>query len=129
MALNSLSFSLSKMSDDESDKVTHKLKSREEFTGWNKKVRLVCMSKGDIDGIFGDSGGDPAVGYQSYPVGAQGNILRTTWNTLAQKLVGKVGNTITNSSLQRVWTDELMRVNQAAAEKPTSVDVGAPSWV
>ena len=119
MFLGLLNFSLGKMSDDESDKVTNKLTSREEFTGWRNKVMLMCMSKGDTDGMYGDLGADPNMGYRSYQAGAQGNNRRDEWNKRAQKLVGKVGNTITNSSLRRVWTVELLRAASAGSANGT----------
>ena len=53
-------------SDNETSRTSSKLKNREEFTGWKQEVMLVCMSKGDTEGIFTDAGTDNQVGYQAF---------------------------------------------------------------
>ena len=108
-------------SDDESDKNTGKLKSREEFPGWKTAVALLVMSKGDVDGIFVDDGTDPNMGYQLYPANQAGNKKREEWLKLSKKLTGRVGMSIQNEALKRIWSTELTRITTqaaAAAEKP-----------
>ena len=83
-------------SDDESDKSTGKLKSREEFPGWKSAMALLVMSKGDVDGIFVDDGADPNMGYQLYPNNQAGNKKREEWLKLSKKLTGRVGMSIQN---------------------------------
>ena len=105
-------------SDDEATKGTGKLNTREEFPGWKARMRLTAMEKGDTDGVFSDRGDNPVIGYQSYPVGAGGNVKRATWMELKGKLIGKIGGLIGNSALRRVWTDELTRIEAQAAGGP-----------
>ena len=97
-------------SDDETKDKVGMLDKREEFPGWKGRMLLLAMEKGDTDGIFTDTGGNPAVGYQSYPAGQAGNAKRKEWLELSKKLAGKVGGRITNSALRRIWTEELGRV-------------------
>ena len=87
-------------SDDEATKGTGKLNTREEFPGWKTRMMLAAMHKGDTDGIFTDRGDDPAIGYQSYAIGAGGNAKRTAWMQLQVKLIGKIGGMIGNSALR-----------------------------
>ena len=90
---------------------------REEFPGWKAKMQLLCMEKGDNDGIFFDAGSDPAIGYRAYQ--GQGSVAKKeTWVNLSKKLVGKVGNKISNGQLRRIWTTELTRILQIPAELP-----------
>ena len=88
------------------------LDKREEFPGWKGRMLLLAMEKGDTDGIFTDTGGNPTLGYQSYPVGQPGNAKRKAWLELSKKLTGKVGGKITNSALRRIWTEELAPSSQ-----------------
>jgi len=86
-------------SDNETSRTSSKLKNREEFTGWKQEVMLVCMSKGDTEGIFTDAGTDSQVGYQAFN-GAGAQNRRDEWNKLAKKLVGKIGNKIKSDALR-----------------------------
>ena len=104
-------------SDNDDDTTSGKLDKREEFPGWKAKMQLLCMEKGDNDGIFFDAGSDPAIGYRAYQ--GQGSVAKKeTWVNLSKKLVGKVGNKISNGQLRRIWTTELTRILQIPAELP-----------
>ena len=103
-------------SDDETKDKVGMLDKREEFPGWKGRMLLLAMEKGDTDGIFTDTGGNPTLGYQSYPVGQPGNAKRKAWLELSKKLTGKVGGKITNSALRRIWTEELARVMRTGAQ-------------
>ena len=104
-------------SDNDDDTTSGKLDKREEFPGWKAKMQLLCMEKGDNDGIFFDAGSDPAIGYRTYQ--GQGSVAKKeTWVNLSKKLVGKVGNKISNGQLRRIWTTELTRILQIPAELP-----------
>ena len=104
--------------DDHDDKTnSSKLKAREEFLSWKRKMALFALGKGDTDGIFKDLGNNPAVGYQAYGGGAQGNRERREWMKLAMQLVGKVGSQIENAALQDVWITEKMRIEENPANQ------------
>ena len=104
-------------SDNDDDTTSGKLDKREEFPGWKAKMQLSCIEKGDNDGIFFDAGSDPAIGYRAYQ--GQGSVAKKeTWVNLSKKLVGKVGNKISNGQLRRIWTTELTRILQIPAELP-----------
>ena len=69
-------------SDNDDDTTSGKLDKREEFPGWKAKMQLLCMEKGDNDGIFFDAGSDPAIGYRAYQ--GQGSVAKKeTWETTA----------------------------------------------
>ena len=102
-------------SDDESKDTKGGLKTREEFPGWNRQMRMLALALGDTDGVFTDMGTNANFGYQLYAVGAQGNAKRREWNELARKLVGKVANKIKNTALLRVWTDAFVDSDVAPA--------------
>lgn len=106
-------------SDDESKDTKGGLKTREEFPGWNRQMRMLALALGDTDGVFTDMGTNANFGYQLYAVGAQGNAKRREWNELARKLVGKVANKIKNTALLRVWTDAF--VDSAWLRLPVSL--------
>ena len=107
-------------SDDETNDSLKQLDHREQFPGWKSKMSLLAMAKGDTDGIFADQGDDPNVGFQTYGNDAAGRKEQREWRKLSKKLTGIVGSNIGNSSLRRIWTDELNRVQTAAggAETP-----------
>ena len=102
-------------SDDESKDTKGGLKTREEFPGWNRQMRMLALALGDTDGVFTDLGANANFGYQSYAAGAAGNLKRREWNELARKLVGKVANKIKNTALLRVWTDAFVEADAAPA--------------
>ena len=85
-------------SDDERDSGRVKLTKRDEFLSWKRKTRFLAMDKGDVYELFDEDG---TRGVYAALGGAR---ERTKWANLARQLVGTIGKTIVNETLQEVWS-------------------------
>jgi hypothetical protein len=103
-------------SEDERDSSRNRLTKRDEYLSWKRKSRLVAMDKGDVYGLF-DEDGTKGI-YAALPGGAGAAAARSKWAKLARQLVGTIGKTIENESLQETWSREYERVIAQGAGPP-----------
>ena len=102
--------------DDGKESTRDVLKDREGYFGWARKMRLLAMKKGDVQGIFAEDGTKGV--YAALPAGAPGAAARKKWSETTRKLIGEIGSTIENGTLQEIWSVEYERIDAQGAGPP-----------